>query len=233
MARVVEEPSAAARPAGISTPGRRGGPRGRRARHGHRARTAACWPTPSASGAALAGGREPRRPARGGGRARRARLARRARAARTVGTRLLYAAVPIDRAGEVVGVARLSRGIERIEAQGKALWRSAALAGLLALAASGLVSLLLSAAPRPLARRDHGDRPSARERQPRGSHPGQPRGRARRARAHHQPLGRRAAAAPGRDRPRPGPHRRDPLRDGRRRARRSTTAARSRSPTRA
>jgi two-component system phosphate regulon sensor histidine kinase PhoR len=73
------------------------------------------------------------------------RVARAERVSATVGTRLLYAAVPIYRAGEVVGVARLSRGVERIEAQGKALWRSAALAGLLALAASGLVSLALSA----------------------------------------------------------------------------------------
>jgi two-component system, OmpR family, phosphate regulon sensor histidine kinase PhoR len=73
------------------------------------------------------------------------RVSRAERVSATVGTRLLYAAVPIYRAGDVVGVARLSRGLERIEAQGKALWRSAALAGLLALAASGLVSLALSA----------------------------------------------------------------------------------------
>jgi two-component system, OmpR family, phosphate regulon sensor histidine kinase PhoR len=72
------------------------------------------------------------------------RVSRAERVSATVGVRLLYAAVPIHGAGGVVGVARLSRGIERIEAQGKALWRSAALAGLVALAASGLVSLLLS-----------------------------------------------------------------------------------------
>ena len=72
------------------------------------------------------------------------RVSRAERASTTVGVRLLYAAVPIHRAGGIVGVARLSRGIERIEAQNKALWRSAALAGLLALAASALVSLLLS-----------------------------------------------------------------------------------------
>ena len=73
------------------------------------------------------------------------RVSRAERVSETVGVRLLYAAVPIYRAGEVEGVARLSRGSERIEAQGKALWRSGALAGLIALAASGLVSLLLSA----------------------------------------------------------------------------------------
>jgi len=73
------------------------------------------------------------------------RVSRAERVSATVGVRLLYAAVPIYRAGEVAGVARLSRGSERIEAQGKALWRSGALAGLIALAASGLVSLLLSA----------------------------------------------------------------------------------------
>jgi len=73
------------------------------------------------------------------------RVSRAERVSATVRVRLLYAAVPIHHAGGVVGVARLSRGSERIEAQGKALWRSAALAGLLALAASGLVSLALSA----------------------------------------------------------------------------------------
>jgi two-component system phosphate regulon sensor histidine kinase PhoR len=73
------------------------------------------------------------------------RVSRAERMSATVRTSLLYAAVPIHRAGEVVGVARLSRGIQRIEAQGKALWRSAALAGLLALVASGLVSMALSA----------------------------------------------------------------------------------------
>jgi two-component system phosphate regulon sensor histidine kinase PhoR len=73
------------------------------------------------------------------------RVSRAERVSATVRVRLLYAAVPINRGGEVVGVARLSRGVERIEAQGRALWRSAALAGLVALVASGLVSLLLSA----------------------------------------------------------------------------------------
>jgi len=73
------------------------------------------------------------------------RVSRAERVSATVGVRLLYVAVPIHSTGEVVGVARLSRGSERIEAQGKALWRSGALAGLIAVAASGLVSLLLSA----------------------------------------------------------------------------------------
>jgi two-component system phosphate regulon sensor histidine kinase PhoR len=74
------------------------------------------------------------------------RVSRAERDSTTVRVRLLYAAAPIHRGGEVVGVARLSRGVERIEAQGRALWRSAVLAGLVALVASGLVSLLLSAA---------------------------------------------------------------------------------------
>ena len=89
---------------------------------------------------------------------------------------LLYAAVPIRRAGAIVGVARLSRGLERIEAQGRALWRSAgARPGLVALAASGLVSLLLSRGLGRLARRDHGDGAPARGRQPRRPHPREPR----------------------------------------------------------
>jgi two-component system phosphate regulon sensor histidine kinase PhoR len=67
----------------------------------------------------------------------------------TLGADLLYAAVPVRHRGEVVGVARLSRSLGSIAEQGRALWRSAALALLLALVATGLVSLLLSA---PLAR---------------------------------------------------------------------------------
>jgi two-component system phosphate regulon sensor histidine kinase PhoR len=63
----------------------------------------------------------------------------------TVDVPLLYAAVPIRHEGKVVGVARLSRGIDRIQAQGQELWRTAAIAGLLALAATALASLLLSA----------------------------------------------------------------------------------------
>jgi len=67
----------------------------------------------------------------------------------TLGADLLYAAVPVRHRGEVVGVARLSRSLGSIAEQGRALWRSAALALLLALVATGLVTLLLSA---PLAR---------------------------------------------------------------------------------
>jgi two-component system phosphate regulon sensor histidine kinase PhoR len=73
------------------------------------------------------------------------RVSRAERVSATVGVRLLYAAVPIYHGGRVVGIARLSRGVERIEAQGRELWRSAALAALMALLASGLVSLLFSA----------------------------------------------------------------------------------------
>ncbi len=72
-------------------------------------------------------------------------VSRAERTSATVGRRLLYAAVPIRHGGRTVGVARLSRGIDRIQAQGRELWRTAALAGLLALAATALVSLLLSA----------------------------------------------------------------------------------------
>jgi two-component system phosphate regulon sensor histidine kinase PhoR len=71
--------------------------------------------------------------------------ARAERRSATVGLELLYAAVPVRRDGRVVGVARLSRGIEPIQAQGRELWRAAALALLLALLATGLVSLVLSA----------------------------------------------------------------------------------------
>ena len=62
----------------------------------------------------------------------------------TVGTELLYAAVPVRSFGRVVGVARLSRGIGVIEEQGRALWWGAALALALALLATGLLSVLLS-----------------------------------------------------------------------------------------
>ncbi len=72
------------------------------------------------------------------------RVARAERESATLGVRQLYAAVPIQRDGRVIGVARVSRGVERIEEQGRQLWRSAALAGLVALVATGLVSLLLS-----------------------------------------------------------------------------------------
>ena len=63
------------------------------------------------------------------------------------------------------------------------------------------------------------DRPPVRGGQPGRPHPGRPRRRARRAGAHHQPVRRPAAGAAGGDRPRPGAHRRHPVRDGRRRAR--------------
>jgi len=62
----------------------------------------------------------------------------------TVGTELLYAAVPVRSGGRVVGVARLSRGIEAIEEQSRDLWRAAALALALALLATGVLSVLLS-----------------------------------------------------------------------------------------
>ena len=73
------------------------------------------------------------------------RVARAERLSATVGHELLYAAVPIHAGNRVVGVARLSRGVDRIEAQGRELWRTVALALLLALAAIGLVSFVLSA----------------------------------------------------------------------------------------
>jgi two-component system, OmpR family, phosphate regulon sensor histidine kinase PhoR len=72
------------------------------------------------------------------------RTSRAERRSDTVGRELLYAAVPVRSGGRVVGVARLSRGIEAIEAQGRDLWRAAALAFALALLATGLLSLLLS-----------------------------------------------------------------------------------------
>jgi two-component system phosphate regulon sensor histidine kinase PhoR len=72
-------------------------------------------------------------------------VSRAERRSATVGSDLLYAAVPVRSGGRVVGVARLSRGIEAIEEQGRDLWRSGALALLLALLATGLLSVLLSA----------------------------------------------------------------------------------------
>jgi len=62
----------------------------------------------------------------------------------TVGVDLLYAAVPVRSGNRVVGVARLSRGIGAIEAQARDLWWSAAVALLLAVLATALLSLLLS-----------------------------------------------------------------------------------------
>jgi two-component system phosphate regulon sensor histidine kinase PhoR len=67
------------------------------------------------------------------------------RRSETVGRDLLYAAVPVQSRGRIVGVARLSRGIEAIEETGRDLWRAGALALLLALLATGLLSALLSA----------------------------------------------------------------------------------------
>ncbi len=72
-------------------------------------------------------------------------LSRAERRSATVRTELLYAAVPVRHAGRIVGVARLSRGIEAIEAQSRDLWRAGALALLLALLATGLLSVMLSA----------------------------------------------------------------------------------------
>jgi two-component system phosphate regulon sensor histidine kinase PhoR len=63
----------------------------------------------------------------------------------TVGVDLLYAAVPVRAEGRIVGVARVSRGIETIASQGRHLWRSAALALAAALAATTLLSFALSA----------------------------------------------------------------------------------------
>ena len=62
----------------------------------------------------------------------------------TVGDDLLYAAAPIRRNGQVVGVARVSRGIEAIREQGHELWWAAAKALLLAVLATGVLSIALS-----------------------------------------------------------------------------------------
>ncbi len=72
-------------------------------------------------------------------------ISRAERRSATVGRDLLYAAVPVRSGGRVVGVARLSRGIDAIEGQARDLWRAGAVALLLALFATGLLSLLLSA----------------------------------------------------------------------------------------
>jgi two-component system, OmpR family, phosphate regulon sensor histidine kinase PhoR len=63
----------------------------------------------------------------------------------TVSADLLYAAVPVHHQGRVVGVARLSRGIESIRSEGRRLWWAATLALSLALVATGLLSLALLA----------------------------------------------------------------------------------------
>ncbi|HEX9186098.1 MAG TPA: HAMP domain-containing protein, partial [Vicinamibacteria bacterium] len=97
----------------------------------------------SASGADLArvenhGGRPEVRGALAG------QVSRSERRSATVGTELLYAAVPVRRGGEIVGVARLSRGLGSIEEQSAGLWRASALALFLALVATGLLSVLFS-----------------------------------------------------------------------------------------
>jgi len=71
-------------------------------------------------------------------------VSRAERRSATVGVDLLYAAVPVRSGNRVVGVARLSRGIGAIEAQARDLWWSAAVALLLAVLATALLSLLLS-----------------------------------------------------------------------------------------
>jgi two-component system phosphate regulon sensor histidine kinase PhoR len=73
------------------------------------------------------------------------RVARSERHSATVAAELLYVAAPIRSGNAVVGVARLSRNRAEIEAAGRALWRTAAVALGLALVATGLLSLLLSA----------------------------------------------------------------------------------------
>ena len=73
------------------------------------------------------------------------RVARSERRSATVGAELLYVAVPIRSGDTVFGVARLSRNRADIEAAGNDLWWTAAVALGLALVATGLLSLLLSA----------------------------------------------------------------------------------------
>ena len=71
-------------------------------------------------------------------------VSRAERLSATVGTVLLYVAVPVRKDGRVVGVARLSRGLGTVAEQSASLWRAAALALALALLATGLLSMLLS-----------------------------------------------------------------------------------------
>ena len=215
---------AAARPRTGSTPGGRGRPRGRRAGHGHRpgrprARRLGGLRAPSSQR-----GREPRRPARGAGRARRAASRAPSAAARPSGRDLLYAAVPVRRDGRGRGRrAPVAAASSAIEAQGRdllaqpralalACWRSSR---------PGSSSLLLSASLGRSLERDHGDRPAVRERATsrRASGCGREDELGELARIINQSAdqlqGRLAEIA--RDR---GPHRRHPLRDGRRRPRR-------------
>jgi two-component system phosphate regulon sensor histidine kinase PhoR len=79
----------------------------------------------------------------------RGEVGRAERRSASVGVDLLYAAAPIRRAGTIVGVARLSRGLEMVAQQGRELWRAAAKALALAVLAIGGLSLVLSV---PLAR---------------------------------------------------------------------------------
>ncbi len=63
----------------------------------------------------------------------------------TVGADLLYAATPVRRQGRIVGVVRVARGIQDITQEGRSLWWAAAIALALALVATGLLSVALSA----------------------------------------------------------------------------------------
>jgi two-component system phosphate regulon sensor histidine kinase PhoR len=62
----------------------------------------------------------------------------------TVRAPLLYAAVRVDYDGRAAAVARVALPLDAIEAQGRELWRAAALAVLAAVLATALASLLLS-----------------------------------------------------------------------------------------
>jgi two-component system phosphate regulon sensor histidine kinase PhoR len=72
------------------------------------------------------------------------RTARSERRSATVGAELLYAAEPVRGGGRIVGVVRVSRGIETIEEQSRSLWRAGALALALALLATTGLSVALS-----------------------------------------------------------------------------------------
>ncbi|HXK11153.1 MAG TPA: ATP-binding protein [Vicinamibacteria bacterium] len=71
-------------------------------------------------------------------------VSRSERMSATVGSVLLYVAVPVRKDGKVVGVTRLSRGLGTVAEQSASLWRAAALALALALLATFLLSMLLS-----------------------------------------------------------------------------------------
>jgi two-component system phosphate regulon sensor histidine kinase PhoR len=74
----------------------------------------------------------------------RGEIGRAERRSATVGTDLLYAAVPVRHSGIVVGVSRLSRPVTSVQQQGWDLWRAAAQALALALLATGVLSAVLS-----------------------------------------------------------------------------------------